>query len=99
MDPALLTAEAMENAVRIVQNWGIGQTFDMVELIPVVLLFSYTRSHKIAMFDRLIPVIGVILIILVYFEAGFLLAQDWLWYYMPGIREKIGTILAFGSSL
>ncbi len=65
----------------------------------VVLLFSYTRSHKIAMFDRLIPVIGVILIILVYFEAGFLLAQDWLWYYMPGIREKIGTILAFGSSL
>ena len=99
MDPTLIPAEAVENAVRIVESWGIGETLGMVDLIPVVLLFSYTRSHKIAMFDRLIPIIGVILIILVYFEAGFLLAQDWLWYYMPSIREKLNTLQAYGSIL
>ncbi len=72
-----------------VWNWGIGNTMEMIELIPVVLLFSYTRTHKVKVIDRLIPIIGIILIVLVYFEGAFQLIQNWLDYGLYEIRYKI----------
>ena len=92
-DAASLTGETglaqMNKAVSIVWNWGIGNTAEMIELIPIVLLFSYTRSHKVKVIDKLIPIIGIVLIVLVYFEGAFQLIQNWLDYGLYEIRYGI----------
>ena len=91
LDPSKISMDEISNALNIVSEWGIGNTAKMIDLVPIILLFSYTRKHKIAMFDRLIPIVGVVLIVLVYFEGGFLVAQDWLWYNMDKLRETLAA--------
>ena len=43
----------------------------MILLIPVILLFSYTRNHKNEKADTFIPVGGVLLAILVGIEGTY----------------------------
>ena len=90
MDPAVLATEEgmnlMIRAVNKVNEWGIGGTAYMIVLSPIVLLFSYTRTHKVKVIDRLIPIIGLVLIGLVYFEGVFQLVQSWVDYALYEIR-------------
>ena len=79
----------MLKAMLTVWNWGIGNTVEMIELIPLVLLFSYTRTHKVKVIDKLIPIIGVVLIVLVYFEGVFQLVQSWIDYGLYELRYGI----------
>ena len=50
---------------------GIGGAGILLPIAPVVLLFSYTRTHKNQLIDYLIPVIGVLLSIFVYLEGVY----------------------------
>ena len=81
--------QQMFKAFNIVWNWGIGNTAEMIELIPIILLFSYTRTHKVKVIDKLIPIIGIVLIVLVYFEGAFQLIQNWIDYGLSEVRLKI----------
>ena len=55
----------------IVGAWGFGKHCDMVLLIPIILLFSYTRKHKDEIVDAMIPIGGIVLAILVAFECVY----------------------------
>jgi hypothetical protein len=56
----------------IVEAWKIGSHFPMIFLIPIVLLFSYTRRHKSDKPDTLIPVIGIALALFVGFQGLYM---------------------------
>ena len=58
---------------------GLGESVLLLLLSPLMLLFSYTRTHKNKTVDTLIPFAGVALIALVYIEGGYqflLMAPD-----------------------
>ena len=47
----------------------LGESAALLLLAPVMLLFSYTRTHKNKTFDTLIPAIGVVAIVIAYIEG------------------------------
>ena len=50
---------------------GLGQSVSLLLLAPIMLLFSYTRTHKNKTLDLMIPVIGIALIVIAFIEAGY----------------------------
>ncbi len=73
---AELTAEAERKleevlplASEVVGVWRIGTHWPMIFLIPIILLFSYTRRCKNDKIDKFIPVGGVALAVLVGLEG------------------------------
>ena len=78
MDAQQLTKEAEQTidevipvAMKVVGAWRFGEHVTMILLIPVILLFSYTRNHKNEKADTFIPVGGVLLAILVGIEGTY----------------------------
>ena len=58
---------------------GLGESVLLLLLAPLMLLFSYTRTHKNKAPDIFIPFAGIALIVLVYIEGGYqflLMAPD-----------------------
>ena len=58
---------------------GLGESVLLLLLAPLMLLFSYTRTHKNKTLDMFIPFAGIALIALVYVEGGYqflLMAPD-----------------------
>lgn len=66
---------AIAEALAAVQEWGFGGTARMIDLLPIVLLFSYTRSHKMPLIDTAIPIAGVVAIVIVYLDGFFQIIQ------------------------
>jgi len=64
-----LAEEMILQKGKIVSALGFGQHFLMVLVIPIILLFSYTRTHKDRTGDILIPVFGIALAVIVTVEA------------------------------
>ena len=56
-----LTEAMLLSSSQGVYGWGIGGHISMIAIIPIILLFSYTRRHKDRRPDLIIPVFGVIL--------------------------------------
>ncbi|MBR4344229.1 MAG: hypothetical protein IKP88_16270 [Lachnospiraceae bacterium] len=74
--------EANENILPIVTNalskvtaWGMGETAPMILLVPIILLFSYTRKHEEPLIDTVIPIIAVIAIVVIYIDGIFQIFQ------------------------
>jgi hypothetical protein len=77
-DTAVLTQEAEKTfdevlplAMKVVGAWRFGEHYTMILLIPVILLFSYTRNHKNMKADTFIPIGGVVLALLVAIEGTY----------------------------
>ena len=70
-----VTQEAIDEvipvAMKVVGAWRFGEHFTMILLIPVILLFSYTRKHKNDQVDLYIPIGGVVLAFLVGIEGTY----------------------------
>jgi len=50
---------------------GFGNAIQLLLMPPFVLLFSYTRTHKNKLIDIFIPIVGIVLILLVYLQGGY----------------------------
>ena len=61
--------EILPVAEKVVGAWRFGEHYGMIFLIPVILLFSYTRSHENQKADIFIPIGGVALAFLVGIEG------------------------------
>ena len=83
-----VTLEMALSAFNTAYKLGFGQTVPIVLLIPVMLLFSYTKGKKDQKLDMIVPAVGVGSIALLYFEAGF-------FTLILFIADKIGTIDIF----
>ena len=60
---------AAEAVGRVPLNWGFGQTVNLLGMIPIFLLFSYSKSHKNNKIDIAMPFVAIIAIIYVYIEG------------------------------
>ena len=87
------TESMIETSAKGVSGWGIGLHFPMIFIIPVILLFSYTRRHKNEKADLVVPVGGVILAFFVGLEGlhqGILMNIPIL---MKMLEDMLGTYL------
>ncbi len=85
--------ETAVSAQDMVESWGFGKTLPMLSIIPFMLLFSYTRKHKKTIIDLLVPVAGICLIFIVWFEGLFRIARklpDYLMNNLNSMDELIG---------
>ena len=60
---------AAEAVGRVPLNWGFGQTVNLLGMIPIFLLFSYSKSHKNNKIDIAMPFVAIIAIIYIYIEG------------------------------
>ena len=80
-------------SARGVAGWGIGVHSTMIFIIPIILLFSYTRNHKNPNADIMIPIGGILLTLFVGIEGlhqGLLMNIP---IIMNMIQESLNTYL------
>ena len=65
---AIADPSAMTSAIQGLIRLGIGASAALIPLSPLMLLFSYNRTHKNSWIDIAIPIAGIVLIVLVYIE-------------------------------
>ena len=83
-------------SARGVAGWGIGLHSSMIFIIPIILLFSYTRNHKNPKADLAIPIGGILLAVFVGIEGlhqGILMNIP---IIMNMIQESLNTYGGFG---
>ena len=88
-----VTETLIDTSAKGVYGWGIGNHFPMIIIIPVILLFSYTRRHKNEKVDLVVPAGGVILAFFVGLEGlhqGILMNIPIL---MKMLEDMLGTYL------
>lgn len=68
------TPELASQGVDALLKCGMGKSLSLLFIIPFILLFSYTKTHKNKLIDTIIPVAGIAFIALVLIEGGFQLA-------------------------
>lgn len=52
-------------------NAGVGGAVPLLLIIPLVIMFSYTKTHKNKKFDTILPFAGIGVIAFIYFEGLF----------------------------
>lgn len=53
------------------ESFGIGDSSCLLFVVPIVLLFSYTKTHKNKTIDKFLPIVGVGLVVFTYIEGFF----------------------------
>ncbi len=74
----------------------LGESASLLLLAPIMLLFSYTRTHKNKTLDMLIPVIGVAAIVISYLEGlyqFFLMVPDMVGPPVEAFLTEYGPII------
>ena len=70
-------------SARGVAGWGIGAHSTMIYIIPIILLFSYTRNHNNPKADIAIPISGILLAVFGMIIIGVIFTSR----YAARIRE------------
>ncbi|MBQ4425768.1 MAG: hypothetical protein II882_08555 [Lachnospiraceae bacterium] len=66
LDETRITQEVLMRSLTVS---GFGGSMILILMIPFMLLFSYTRTHKNRVFDAVLPLIGIAMIAFVYMEG------------------------------
>lgn len=75
---------------------NLGESTTLILLAPLMLLFSYTRTHKNKTFDVLIPAIGVVGIVIAYLEGlyqFFLMLPDMIGPPIEAFMAQYGPLI------
>lgn len=81
----------LDLALRAINMVGLGFAASII-LIPIILCFSYKKSHKKSIIDTLIPVVGVAVIFFIYFEGLFLIITERISAFMEMIMNFINNM-------
>ena len=82
--------EGYTAALDAVQTWGFGDCLSLLFVTPILMLFSYTRTHKNTQLDLIINLVGIILLIIIYLEGLY----QGLVYGVDFIKDIIGKVMA-----
>ncbi|MBR4627255.1 MAG: hypothetical protein IKO47_06090 [Ruminococcus sp.] len=66
-----LGTDRVTEATEQVMEWGFGKTVYLLTIIPAILLFSYTKTHKNKLIDIAVPVLSIIIIVYIFFDGIF----------------------------
>jgi len=61
----------LENFITILSSFTVGKSVCLIFVIPFTFLFSYTKQHENPKFDKLLPLIGVGLVVFSIIETLF----------------------------
>ena len=67
----MVSRELLESVAQPLINCGIGQSAPLILIAPVMLLFSYTRTHSDSRIDIIVPITGISLLAFVYIEGVY----------------------------
>ena len=73
---------------------GLGSAAGLIFLAPLVLLFSYTKTHKNPKIDTFIPIAGIGLMVLVLLEGFFQVITLNISAFIEKLREALGDMVA-----
>ena len=82
-----VSEEIMEKTISSVYFAGFGNCLPMLFIIPILAFFDYTKTYKNAWVDMLIPLVGVALLVLVYFEGLFEILKGYLSKFVNSLSE------------
>lgn len=68
-------------------NIGFGGSASLFLISPLVLLYSYTRTHKNKKFDSFLPFLGIAFMLFTVFEGCYLVLRIMLPQLMQGLQE------------
>ena len=77
LEPDVLNAMITE-AFQTTYNLGFGACLPMVLIIPVIIFFDYTKTYDDKFVDILIPVVGIVLLLIVYVIGLFEVLKGYL---------------------
>lgn len=63
------TQEGFTVALQMFSGIGFGSSASLCLIVPIIFLFSFTKTHKDSMVDLIVPAAGVGLIVLIYVEG------------------------------
>lgn len=91
---------AIFSAMQMGQNIGLGGSTPLLLVIPFVLLYSYTRTHKNKKLDSFVPFIGIGLVLFTVLEGSYIALR----LAIPNLKEAIEGLVGSaeeegGSSL
>lgn len=66
-----ISDDRLTNAVELAISWGFGKTTFLMTIIPVILLFSYTKTHKNKLIDIAVPAVSIMIIGFIFFDGMF----------------------------
>ena len=64
-------AGKLMHALDVLMRCGVGQSSGLILVAPIVLLFSYTRTHKDTKFDIILPIVAVVILGLMFIEGFY----------------------------
>ena len=94
-----MTADGYMPLVNTMVDSGFGGSIILIPMIPLMLLFSYTRTYKKRVFDTVLPTIGITLLVLVYIEGSYQALRTFSVTLPAGVGGLIKTVIMmlFGS--
>ena len=94
-----MTADGYMPLVNTMVDSGFGGSIILIPMIPLMLLFSYTRTYKKRVFDTVLPTIGITLLVLVYIEGSYQALRTFSVTLPAGVGELIKAVIMmlFGS--
>ena len=72
---------------------GFGGSITLLPMIPIMLLFSYTRTYRNRLYDAILPLAGIFIIFCIYIEGGFQALQIYGSSLPPSFGEAVKTII------
>ena len=65
------SVKAGNTLLEVLESFTIGKSICLVLVIPFILLFSYSKQHKNTTMDKLLPIIGIALVVFSIIETLF----------------------------
>ena len=81
---------ALLMVLAVVYGWGFGKCLPMIFIIPLIIFFDYTKTHKNKIVDTIIPVAGIGLLAVVYVEGLFEILKYFLAKNLKEAQESGG---------
>ena len=67
---------SITESISIMLKCGFGGSTSLLFIAPFMLLFSYNRTPKYPKLDKFIPIVGIVLVFLVYLEGLYQLVYS-----------------------
>jgi len=73
----------------MLERIGFGQSAEMFVAIPIIMFYDFSKNIKNPIVGILIPVIGVVLIVIIYIETGFWIVGFGIEHYLKPFLDGI----------
>ena len=89
MSKLIADEAALSQQLFAIDKIGVGNALSLIFITPLIMLFSYSKEHKNTLVDKIIPAVGIALLIFVYVEGTFEITVNGLESFLNVINSYI----------